>query len=209
MSRALRVLLCASLSFNMMFVIGYLCAPTQAEAPQSTEQAATLVTRTLGLDGPQREAFLSLRQEAQQQAEELAQAAALLQDQLCSESANPAADPEAVADLQKDLADVRQVHQQCQLDHFRRFMKVLAPKQRDAAVKMVRAKNSDRKLLKSRVLQEFDADKDGKLSAAERANAIQALRERHAGKREAKPKHRTSGQPGPSHPPGKRKGDNL
>ena len=209
MSRALRVLLFASLSFNVMFVIGYWCAPTGAQAPQSTERAADLVAERLGLDGQQREAFLSLRQEAQQQAEELAQTAALLQDQLCRESANPAADPEAVAGLQQDLADVRQVHQQCQLDHFRRFMRVLTPKQREATVKMLHAKNSDRKLRKSRVLQEFDADKDGELSAAERAKAIQALSERHAGRHEPKPKHRTPDQPGPSQPASKRKGYGL
>lgn len=209
MTRALRVLLVASLSFNVMFVIGYLCGPTKTQAPQSTEQAAELVTEKLGLDGPQREAFLSLRQESQQQTEELAQTAALLQDQLCSESANPAADPEAVADLQQDLADVRQVHQQSQLDHFRRFMKVLSPSQREDAVKMLHAKNSGRKLRKSRVLQEFDADNDGKLSAAERAKAIQALRERHAGRHEAKPKHRAPEQTGPSQPSSKRKGGSL
>ena len=209
MSRALRILLFASLSFNVMFVIGYLCAPTRAQAPQSTERAAELVTEKLGLDGSQREAFLSLRQEAQQQAEELAQAAALLQDQLCAESANPAADPEAVADLQQDLAAVRQVHQQSQLDHFSRFMKVLTPNQREAAVKILHAKNSDRKSRKSRVLQDFDADENGKLNAAERAKAIQSLRERHTGRHEAKPKHRASEQPAPSQPSGKRKGDSL
>jgi Spy/CpxP family protein refolding chaperone len=204
MSKALRILLVASLSFNVMFAIGYLSGATKAQAPQGAEQAAALVTEELGLDGSQREAFLSLRQEAQQQTEELAQTAAVLHDQLCSESANPAADPAAVADLQKDLAAVRQVHEQCQLEHFRRFMKVLTPKQREKAVKMLHAKAGGRKVRKPGALQELDADKDGKLSAAERAKAIQSLRERHAGGREPKPKHRT-----PEQPTTGKKGDSL
>ena len=60
MSRALRILLIASLSFNVMFIIGYLCGPSKAQAPQSTEQAAEMVSERLGLDGSQREAFLSV-----------------------------------------------------------------------------------------------------------------------------------------------------
>ncbi len=209
MTRALRILLFASLSFNVMFVIGYLCAPSAGKAPEGPEQAATAVAQNLGLDDQQREAFLSLRNEAQQQAEELAQTASVLQDQLCTEAASPAADPAAVAELEKDLVRVQQVHQQSQLDHFRRFMKVLTPKQRENAAKMLHSKATGRKVRKAGILQEFDADKDGKLSAAERAKAIQALRERHAGGHEAKPKHRTPEQPGPTQPTTGRKGDSL
>ncbi len=190
MTRALRVLLLASLSFNVMFVVGYFCAPSAGKAPESSEQAAAAVARRLGLDDQQREVFRSLRDEARKQAEELGQAADVLQDQLCSEAASPKADTAAVAELENDLACVQEVHQQSQLDHFRRFMKVLTPRQRETAARMLHAKAGDRKLRKPHVLQEFDTDKDGKLSAGERAKAMQALRERHAGGHEAKAKHR-------------------
>jgi len=190
MSRPWRVLLLVSLSFNVMFVIGYFCTPTAGQAPESPEQAADLVAQKLGLDSRQRETFVSLRKEAHQQAAALAQTASLLQDELCSESASPAADPEAVAELEKDLADLREVNQQVQFDQFRRFMDVLTPRQREAAVKVIHSRFGDRKLRRPRVLQEFDADGDGKLSPAERAKAIQTLRERHGGRHEGKLKHR-------------------
>ena len=200
MTRPLRIPLLVSLSFNAMFVIGYFCTPTAGQAPESAEQAANLVAQKLGLDSRQREAFVSLRNEAHQQAEELAQTASLLQNQLCCESASPAADPKAVAELQEDLAGVREVHQQFQLDQFRRFMDVLTPRQREAAARMLHSRFGERRLRKAHVLQEFDTDGDGKLSPAERARAIRALRERHANRREGKLKHRIPEQRTPRNP---------
>jgi Spy/CpxP family protein refolding chaperone len=195
MSKIARLALIASLGFNVMFAVGYFCTPTSGQAPDNSEQAADLVAQHLGLDSRQRDTFVSLRTEARQQSEELAQAASLIEAQLCSESASPTADPQAVGDLQKDLADVREAHQQLQFDQFRRFMDVLTPKQRDAALKALHSKPTDRKLRKSGILQEFDSDGDGKLSPAERAKAIQALSERQKSRRDDKLKHRTGEQP--------------
>jgi len=190
MSRAWRILLLVSLSFNGMFVVGYFCTQTAGQAPESPDQAANAVAQKLGLDSQQREAFLALRQEAHQQADALAQTASLLQDELCSQTASLTADPEAVAELEKDLADVREVNQQIQFDQFRRFMDVLTPGQRETTAKMLHSRSGDRKLRRPRVLQEFDTDGDGKLSPAERAKSIQTLRERHTGRHEGRPKHR-------------------
>lgn len=207
MSKALRVLLLVSLSFNVMFVIGYFCTPTTAQAPPSTVQAADLLAEKLGLDSQQRDAFLSLRTEDRQQAEAFAQTAGILADELCREAASPTADPKTVDDLQKDLADVQALHQQGSVEHFRRFMNVLTPKQRESAAKMLAAKPASRKVRKSRILQDFDADGNGVLSPAERAKAIQALHDGHESRRETKPKHKASEHPRPKQPEGQAKGD--
>lgn len=178
MNRLLKGFLLVSVSFNVMFAIGYFCAPSTAKAPESPDAAAADVADQLGLDDTQRAAFAALRKEADDEAEELAQHAALLQQQLWSEAADPAADPKTVEGTAKDLGAVRDAYREVQVGQFRRFMGILTPEQRQAVTERLGAQRPG---LRARIEREFDADGDGTLSPAERGNALRTFRERFPG----------------------------
>ncbi len=208
MNRLLKGFLLVSVSFNVMFAIGYFCAPSMATAPGSPDASAADVADTLGLDDTQRAAFAALRKEAHDEAEELAQHAALLQQQLWSEAADPAADQKTIEDTAKDLGAVRDAYREVQVGQFRRFMGILSPEQRQAVTERLGAQRPG---LRARLEREFDTDGDGVLNPAERENALRAFRERFPGGR-PKALHSAPVEPGKgrvplkSWPPHKRRG---
>jgi hypothetical protein len=98
-----------------------------------------------------------------------------------------------VEHLTAELADVRESYRQVQFGQFRRLMDALTPQQREAVVNRIHAWQQGRPFRGLRVLQQFDTDKDGKLSPDERQKAIQTLRERWRGS----PKEKAPGRLGP------------
>jgi hypothetical protein len=178
MNRLLKGFLLVSVSFNVMFAVGYFCAPSTAEPPESPDAAAAALADKLGLDASQQATFASLRREANERAAELAQHAALLQEQLWSEAADPAADPKTIESTAKDLGAVRDAYREVQVAQFRRFMGVLTPQQRQAVMERRR---TQRPGLRARLEREFDTDGNGVLDPAERENALRAFRERFRG----------------------------
>lgn len=175
MNRLLKGCLLASLCFNVMFAVGYFCAPTGAEPPESPEAAAAAVADKFGLDEAQRAAFADLRREAHDKAAELARYATLLQHQLWSEAADPAADPKAIEATAEDLAAVRDAYRQVQLGQFRRFLDCLDAPQRQAIVQRFRRWQERRG---AAILEKLDSDKDGRLSPPERLKGLRNIRER-------------------------------
>jgi len=194
-----RIVLILSLSFNAMFVVGYFATGTSAEPSAEPEAAAQLVAKELGLDERQREAFVELRKEAEESTQELRQAASIAEEALLKAACEPKPDPERVGTLEADLSEIRKAHQSVSYGHFRRFMGLLTPEQRDAVHEKFRARGRWHEGRRQRVLREFDTDSDGRLDEQERRKAMQTIHERVRQTPGKKPQWRQGGTPPPPH----------
>jgi len=217
MNKLFQVVLAVSLSFNVMFVLGYLTAGQPAVAAQeqaiTSQQAGNLVADKLHLDSNQKEQFVRLREETAARLRELRELIGQYEAVLWSEMAGPGRDWQRIASIRGELEELRRDQRELRWQQYQKFLALLTDEQRRIVEEKMR-RQAGPGVGRPDLRERFDSDGDGRLSDAERARAVQAMRERARRFRErtAGPSPATapaprwerwldrSGRPGPGRP---------
>jgi Spy/CpxP family protein refolding chaperone len=199
--KILYILLGLSIIFNFSFAGGFLQARSSVDTAEAPEEAEELVAEELGLTAPQQKTFSELREASRQRVEELQEAITLARQELWSELTAAAVDRERVGEAEEQLVRLHGELRQLQQDYFRRFMDALTPEQRRGVIDRMQRRRGLRRV-RGRLLERFDADRDGVLDARERDEARRHLHKAAPGLRE----HWRRGPVAPGRGPGTRPG---
>ncbi len=169
MRHLLWFMLVLSVLFNVFFVYGYAQAKSELAAQPNGDNIPTQVANELELTEAQTEVFAKLRSNFREEHRAFEQHITLLRQEMLSELSRPEPDLERVRTIVSREAELHQQRRMAAGARFNEFVKVLSPEQCQAmGRKFGHHRPHDGR---RRELEKFDADGDGSLNDAERADA--------------------------------------
>jgi len=179
--QALWLVLAFSLLFNVFFAVGYVRA--RVAAAEGPRDMASRVQAELGLDDDQAARFRSLQARMREDTRVLWEGAALVEQQILEELGRDEPDPLRLRELGARKAELHRQRRTTASALFGEFMTTLSPDQRGRFSKRMRH-DRHRGHDSERALRHFDANGDGRLDEAERAEADRAIEEHRRSREE-------------------------
>ncbi len=171
------ILLGLSITFNFAFTGSFLEARGRASgltAAGDDGGGVAVVADQLELDRTQREKFSALRKDSRELTGDLDRAIHLARQDLWETMDDASASDEDIEAAQAELDELHRQGREARVRHFRGFLGVLRPEQREDVFKRMR-KHGHRGPAWRHLLDLYDADDDGTLSEPERDRAREAV----------------------------------
>ncbi|MDG2291063.1 MAG: periplasmic heavy metal sensor [Phycisphaerales bacterium] len=176
----LTFLLCCSVLFNVFFLIGAL--QWLPASPSVNPRMATLnrVVAEMELDEEQRKAFEAMRSEFESESAVINHRIETTQSSIAAALATETPDMEQIDALIRQEATLQHERRRAGSERFEAFLALLNQEQRHALGQRMKTWRSKRGEDGHRMLEQFDKDRDGQLSADEQqeANAFTERRRR-------------------------------
>jgi Spy/CpxP family protein refolding chaperone len=131
-------LLALSLSFNVVFVLGFLRGRATRHRLANPEGRKQFIVERLHLDTSQEAAFEGALQDATRRGDGLRRAGRKTARSFWQELAEPEPDAERLHALLEESIELRRSAQVLAVDHMLTVLRILTPKQRTAYLKMAR-----------------------------------------------------------------------
>lgn len=188
MSRRLLIaLLIASAFFNVMFIVGFFAArPPLENDALADDHMLDRVADQLNLEPDQRAQYESFRADAREQVRSLRDSIFLTRQQLFEAMSREEPDAQEIIRLREELDSRTQELRELSSDTFQRLIEVLTPEQRRMIGRALRDEHEHRPRhddFRRRMLERFDADRDGRLDETEREHARRMIRDRFEDRR--------------------------
>jgi Spy/CpxP family protein refolding chaperone len=178
-SRALLAALGVSLLFNVFVLVGF--ARARAHHPDRLMNDSRMIermVRDLNLNEQQRNVLVSLRENQRNQAQEFDESLALIRENLDAELRNPSPDLERIRALVAEEAELYRQRRMAGANMFGRFLSELTPDQRQKLRDVTRPPHRELPKLGPKVVERFDANRNGRLDPDEARAARQEMERR-------------------------------
>ena len=178
-SKGLIIALGVSLLFNVFVLVGFARARTHLpQRPMNDARMIERMTRDLSLNDQQRKVLESLREDQRRQAEDFDQNLALIRENLDDELHNESPDLERIRQLVAEEADLYRQRRMVGATLFERFVNELTPQQRQKLREVTRSPHRELPKLGPKIVERFDANRNGRLDPDEARAARQEMERR-------------------------------
>lgn len=178
-SKGLLIALGVSLLFNVFVLVGFARARTHLpHRPMNDARMIERMVRDLNLTEEQRKVLVSLREDQRRQAEDFDQNLALIRENLDEELRNESPDLERIRQLVAEEADLYRQRRMAGATLFERFVNQLTPGQRQKLRDVTRPPHRELPKLGPKIVERFDANRNGRLDPDEARAARQEMERR-------------------------------
>lgn len=182
----LMFLLGISVLFNVFFIFGAMQWDTDEQSERNRVQLIERIVSTMNLNQQQRDAFVDLRTEFEEETSILTQRIHDIEAMISEELRNEDPDLDALGALVQQEMALRNERRQAGSVQFERFLEFLTPEQRKLLGDRIERYRPRGPVSRKRMLEQFDHNKNGQLDPDERdeANALMERRRQDRQRRE-------------------------